>query len=126
LALGMIASACTSLDSVRISKEMGYVHRFGVPYRRILVATPPALRAVKIEVIDSADPVPGTHVIMARHGMTAFSNGEYVRVTIRELGASLTEVAVFTKSFGAFASSSSTPEYYGDLLLEIGKRVLGT
>lgn len=126
VALGLIASACTTLDSVRSSNETGYVHRFAVPYREILGATPSALEAVKIAVIDSADPKPGTHVIMARRGMTAFHVGEYVRVTIRELGESLTEVAVLTTSFASHASPSSTPQYYGELMLEIGKRVLGT
>jgi hypothetical protein len=126
LAFGLTTGACSSLQSVRNSKEPGYAHRFAVPYGKILDAAPPALQAVQMTIIDTSDPVPGKRVIMARHGISAGSWGEYVRVTITERDAGHTDVAIFTRSLQAFRSSSSTPEYFGDLLLEIGKRVLGT
>jgi len=126
LALGLATGACSSLESVRNSKDPGYAHRFAVPYPTILDAIPSALQAVKLTIIDTSDPAPGTRVIMARHGISTGSWGEYVRVTITERDAGHTDVAILTKSIQALKSSSSTPEYFGDLLLEIGKRVLGT
>lgn len=126
MAFGSMTSACTSIDSVRNSKDLGYVHDFAVPYQEVLDATPAALEAVKLQVIDSTAPKPGIRIIMASHGKPNLGVGEYVRVTITDLGPHRTQVAIITKNLHALASSSSTPEYYGDILLEIGKRVLGT
>ncbi len=76
-------------------------------------------------VIETSDAGTDTRVIIARHGISASSWGEFVRVTITQVDAGHTEVAIFTKKFQALGSSLQ-PEYYGDLLLEIGKRVFGT
>jgi len=125
LVLSSTLMACTSVQSVRDSAAPGFVHRFAVSYQQVLEATPASLAAVRLSVLETDDSVAGRRVIMARHGLSYASWGEYVRVIVTQIDAGHTDVAVLTKGREA-VSATKYPDFYGDLLLEIGKRVLGT
>jgi len=123
LTTGLTTSACTSVESIRDSKESGFVHRYAAPYQKVLDAMPAALEAVKMRVVESTDTASGNRVIIARYPVSALHQG-YVRISIKELNAGQTEVEVLSKKDhwderGSIGNSS-------DLFLEIGKRVYGT
>jgi hypothetical protein len=122
---GLTVSACTSVESVRNSKESGFVHRFAAPFRQVLDAMPAALEAVKLRVAESTDTASGTRIIIARYPASALHLGYYVRITIKELNAGQTEVEVLSKK-GQLADMPGNIGNSSDLFLEIGKRVYGT
>jgi hypothetical protein len=125
LAIGLTASACSSVESVRNSKESGFVHQFAAPYRQVLDAMPAALETVKLRVDESTDTANGTRVIIARYPGSVLHLGYYVRITIKELNAGQTEVDVLSKK-GQLADMPGSIGNSSDLFLEIGKRVYGT
>jgi hypothetical protein len=124
LAIGL-TSACTSVESVRNSKESGFVHRFAAPYREVLDAMPAALEAVNLRVAESTDTASGIRVIIARYPASVLHLGYYVRISIKELNAGQTEVEVLSKK-GQLADIPGSIGNSSDLFLEIGKRVYGT
>jgi hypothetical protein len=124
LAVGSATSACTSVDSVRASRESGVVHRFVAPYQTVLAVVPAALEALKMRVAESTDPARGEHVIVGRYTAALLRDG-FVRISIRKLNDDQTAVEILSKA-GQFAAMPGSVGNSGDLFLEIGKRLYGT
>ncbi len=116
--------ACTSVESVRNSKESGIVHRFAAPYQKVLDVMPAALETVKMRVCESTDMGNGKRIIIARYPASILHQG-YIRIAIKDLDAGHTEVEVLSKR-GQLADMPGGIGNSSDLFLEIGKRVYGT
>jgi hypothetical protein len=119
----VMTCACATVDLVRSDPDFGSTHTFKAPYADVLQAVPKALHALNMTMLESSEPNSHTREIIAMHGASMFSWGEFVRVVVTEVDSGRTDVAVYTKRWELLPSGGRN--WSAEVFLEIGKLVFG-